>query len=71
MPTLAVFGAKDGRDKEKSRVAEADAALWLEATTSRARSELMRIDDLDWYVLQEPSGVRTILGKMCEALRAL
>jgi len=34
VPTLVFYGTKEGRDKEKSRVAEAEAALWLSDTTA-------------------------------------
>ena len=40
VPTIAVVGSQPGRDKLQSKVAPADAALWIEATSSYSRSEV-------------------------------
>ena len=48
-PVVAYVGKKPGKDFEQTTVAEADAALWLDATTDAARSRVTVFED-DWCV---------------------
>mmetsp|Transcript_52154 Transcript_52154/g.135252 ORF Transcript_52154/g.135252 Transcript_52154/m.135252 type:complete len:98 (-) Transcript_52154:460-753(-) len=62
IPILAVIGTKEGHDKEKTTVSPANAALWLHATSSRMRSEVIEMP-CDWYVLQDETSTRAMLAK--------
>ena len=68
--TLAFVGGKAGRDKERSRVVEDAARLWLDATTAPG-SRLVTLPELDWYVLQEEAGVRAVLTELHAVMDAL
>ena len=69
VPTLAFVGLKEGRDKEKSRVRAADAALWMEATRAPG-SRVVELPDVDWYVLQEAAGAKAIMTEVCNETAA-
>jgi medium-chain acyl-[acyl-carrier-protein] hydrolase len=71
VPTIALVGAREGRDKEKSFVCPEDASLWLKATSSKKRSKVIELKDCDWYVLQEPAGVRAVLGEVASFMSQL
>jgi surfactin synthase thioesterase subunit len=70
VPTIAVFGTREGRDKERTRVAEPDAALWLDATSAAAGSRVVALD-VDWYVLQEEAGANAVIGLVDDFLKTL
>ena len=70
MPTLAFYGARAGRDKERTSVGAAEAELWVGAT-SAAASRAIALESVDWYVLQEEAGVRAVLGEVAAFMGAL
>jgi len=67
-PITAVAGTKPGRDQEKSMVLADAADLWCAATS--APYKLLTVGT-DWYVLQEESGVRAVLGEVTSFMGAL
>lgn len=71
VPIVAIVGIKPGRDKEATRVAPAEAAAWLEATTSRSHSRVITLEASDWYVLQDEAGVRAVFSEVRSGLEAV
>ena len=70
MPIFAVIGKKEGGDKEKTRVKPAEAELWMEATSSRSRSEVVVLD-CDWYVMQDGAATKRVLEKVSDFIKGL
>ena len=60
-PVVAYVGRKPGKDFEETTVSEADAALWLDATTAKDASRVVAFED-DWYILLHAEDCGRIVG---------
>lgn len=60
--TLAVHGAKPGRDPQCSRVSHEQAKLWMDASVvSHTINRVVTLLDHDWHMLEDEAGAAAVL----------